>query len=351
LSLAELADGLTPIAWAWENWLPLGMLSLLAARPGTGKSLVALDLCRRVIGGAAWPDGAPQILAGRSCIYVDAENVPAILNQRAEQWEAWGLDRRRLFPVIPEDDEDIINLDSERYRDLLNLMAFKLQPGLIIIDSLRDILPAGESNIEDVRATLAYLSSLARANACAVLVIHHLRKGSNSGQLALLDNIDLDQVSGSGYIGGRARVVLGLTRVQTTEELDKNGPRKIEVIKTNLGEYPKDMGIVFEKLPPAGLRLAWTANAPKRYTDIEPGPSQKDQAKEWLLDLLTGGPMEPRQVETEAAEAGISRATLFRARAELEGQIVNSRGHRATGNRWQLAAVETDDPPDSLVNE
>ena len=201
------------------------------------------------------------------------------------------------------------------------------------------ILPAGESNIEDVRATLAYLSSLARANACAVLVIHHLRKGSNSGQLALLDNIDLDQVSGSGYIGGRARVVLGLTRVQTTEELDKNGPRKIEVIKTNLGEYPKDMGIVFEKLPPAGLRLAWTANAPKRYTDIEPGPSQKDQAKEWLLAYLEDAvePVLPKNAIAAAAEAGISQATLYRARAALEGQVVNTRGRRSPDNAWKLA--------------
>jgi len=346
-SLAEIADGLPPIAWAWENWLPLGMLSLLAARPGTGKSLIALDLCRRVISGETWPDGSAQPLAGRNCIYVDAENVPAILNQRAEQWEAWGMDRRKLYPVIPEDEEDIVNLGAERYRDLLNLMAIKLQPALIVVDSLRDILPNGESNVEDVRSTLAFLSSLARSNASTVLVVHHLRKGANSGQLALLDNIDLDQVSGSGYIGGRARVVLGLTKVQTTEEPNKNGPRKIEVVKTNLGEYPKDMGITFEATPPAGLRLTWSANAPKRYTD-EPdtGPTIRDQAKDWLISYLetAGEPVPPKQVETDAQEAGISRATLFRARADLEGQVINSRGRKAGGNGWMLANDNADSP-------
>jgi hypothetical protein len=346
-NMLELAETLQPVTWLWENWLPIGMLSLLAARPGTGKSLVALDLCRRIIAGDAWPDGSAQPATGQPCIYVDAENVPAILNRRAEEWESWGMDRRLLYPVIPDEEDGIVNLGDDRYRDLLMNMAFRLQPGLIIVDSLRDILPAGESNVEDVRATLAFLSNLAMTNDCAVLLIHHLRKSSNGGQLALLDSIDLDQVSGSGYIGGRARVVLGLTKVQTREEPDKNGPRKIEIIKTNLGEYPPDMGILFEKMPPDGLRLTWTANAPKRYSeeDAPTGPTIRDTAKSWLLAYLAeaGEPVAPKQVLEDAQEADISRATLYRVREELEGQVVNTIGRKATGNCWQLADTEAED--------
>lgn len=345
-NMLELAETLRPVTWLWENWLPIGMLSLLAARPGTGKSLVALDLCRRIIAGDVWPDGSPQTAAGQPCIYVDAENVPAILNRRAEEWESWGMDRRLLYPVIPAEEDGIVNLGDDLYRDLLMNMAFRLRPGLIIVDSLRDILPAGESNVEDVRATLAFLSNLATANDCAVLLIHHLRKSSNSGQLALLDSIDLDQVSGSGYIGGRARVVLGLTKVQIREEPDKNGPRKIEVVKTNLGEYPPDMGITFEKMPPDGLRLLWTANAPKRYSEDAPtGPTIRDSAKSWLLAYLAeaGEPVAPKQVLEDAQEADISRTTLYRVREELEGQIINTLGRKATGNCWQLADTEAEE--------
>ena len=345
LNMLELAETLQPISWLWENWLPIGMLSLLAARPGTGKSLVALDLCRRIIAGEAWPDGSVQPYVNQPCIYVDAENVPAILNERAEEWESWGMDRRRLYPVIPAEEDGIVNLGGDRYRDLLMDMTFRLRPALIIVDSLRDILPAGESNVEDVRDTLAFLSNLARANDCSVLLIHHLRKGANSGQLALLDSIDLDQVSGSGYIGGRARVVLGLTKVQVGEEPDKNGPRKIEVVKTNLGEYPPDMGILFEKTPPEGLRLTWTINAPKRYSEEAPlAPTVRDNARGWLLAYLAevGEPVAPKQAVIDAQDAGISQATLYRARAELEGQVVNSLGHKAPGNCWQLADDSTE---------
>lgn len=343
-SLAELAETLAPISWLWENWLPVGMLSMLAARPGTGKSLVALDLCRRIITGEAWPDGSAQSRPGAACIYVDAENVPAILNQRAQEWEQWGMDRRRIYPVIPEGDDDIVNLGDDEYRDLLWRMAWRIRPALIVVDSLRDILPAGENAVEDVRSTLAFLSNLATQNGCAMLVIHHLRKGQNGGQLALFDSIDLDQVSGSGYIGGRARVIMGLTKVQTGPKPDKNGPRKIEVIKTNLGEYPPDMGIVFERVPPDGLRLVWTEKAPERYQE----PTERDEAAEWLLAYLAerGEPVRPREVMEAAAEAGFSRAMINRARKALQGEIVNTKGRQHPENEWALAsdgAVEADD--------
>lgn len=340
-SLAELAESLPEIAWLWENWLPVGMISMLAARPGTGKSLVALDLCRRIITGEDWPDGSAQTRPGASCIYVDAENVPAILNKRAVQWEQWGMDRQRLYPVIPEQDDDIVNLGDEDYRDLLWSMAWRLKPALIVVDSLRDILPAGESAVEDVRSTLAFLSNLAVQNSCAVLIVHHLRKGQASGQMALFDTIDLDQVSGSGYIGGRARVIMGLTKVQTGPKQDKNGPRKIEVIKTNLGEYPTDMGIAFEKAPPDGLRLTWTEKAPERYQE----PTERDGAAEWLLGYLeaAGEPMAPKDVVAAAAEAGYSRAMVYRARESLQGEIVNSKGRKHRENEWMLAGLDEAD--------
>jgi len=311
---------------------------MLAARPGTGKSLVALDLCRRLIAGEAWPDQSTQTRPGASCIYVDAENVPAILNKRAADWEKWGMDRRRIYPLIPKQDHDIVNLGDEEYQDLLWNMAYRIKPALIIVDSLRDILPNGESAVEDVRAVMAYLSNLAVQNSAAVLIIHHLRKGPQSGQLALMDSIDLDQVSGSGYISGRSRVVMGLTKVQTGPKPNKNGPRKIEVVKTNLGEYPEDMGITFEQTPPAGLRLTWTTKAPERYQE----PTERDGASEWLLAYLAdaGEPVNPKDIVSAATEAGFSRATVYRAREELKDEIVNSKGRRHPQNEWVLASLD-----------
>jgi hypothetical protein len=335
LTLAELAETLEPVAWLWEKWLPIGMLSVLAARPGAGKSLVALDLIRKITAAEVWPDETPQTAGGSPCIYVDAENIPVVLNERAQQWEAWGMRRDLIYPVLPAVDQDVVNLADRVTQERIFTMALRLRPALIVVDSLRDVLPSGESAVEDVRTTLAYLSTLARENDAAVLLIHHLRKASNSAQLALIENVYLDDLSGSGYIGGRARVVMGLTRIQTGPEPDKNGPRRIEVVKSNLTECPDDLGIVFERTPPEGLRLTWTRNAPKRYEE----PTVRDGVGDWLVEFVREhGPVAPKEVIEAAQEVGYSRALVYRMREELSGQIVNSKGRKSPGNCWQLAA-------------
>ncbi|MCO5245502.1 MAG: AAA family ATPase [Anaerolineae bacterium] len=52
-TLAEMADSLEPVSWLWENWVPRGMLSILGAFQGAGKSYFVMDLARIVLHGPA----------------------------------------------------------------------------------------------------------------------------------------------------------------------------------------------------------------------------------------------------------------------------------------------------------
>ena len=64
----DLRDKLPAITWLWPGWIPVGLLSLLGAAPGAGKSLVALDLARRIIHG--------DRVARRDAASGDAGRVP-----------------------------------------------------------------------------------------------------------------------------------------------------------------------------------------------------------------------------------------------------------------------------------
>ena len=75
-SLAEIAETLPPVRWLWHGWIPQGMVSLLGAFQGTGKSYFVLDLARTIIEGGPWPDGQPVEQIG-NVIYVEAEGFPA----------------------------------------------------------------------------------------------------------------------------------------------------------------------------------------------------------------------------------------------------------------------------------
>jgi RecA-family ATPase len=45
------------VPWLWHEYVAAGRLNLLAGRPGTGKTTVALALAATVTQGGYWPDG------------------------------------------------------------------------------------------------------------------------------------------------------------------------------------------------------------------------------------------------------------------------------------------------------
>jgi len=332
-SLLDVAAELPAIRWLWPNWLPLAMLSLIGAAPGAGKSFVALDMARRVIARETWPDGAVMdpLYAGNAVLYIDAENVPQLINERAE---VWGMDRRRLFLMLP-DESEILDLSLERYRDRLVEMMHVIAPALVIVDSLSSISSRGENNIEDVRSLLSFLNAVAGSFECGMLLIHHLRKHS---QLPLLaDQLSADDFRGSGHIIAMARSVLGLNIVQTGPEPNRNGPRRLQIVKTNLAAYPEPIGCEFLPLHPRGVMLRWGA-APTEYVE----PTKANTCQQWIVTTLqeAGGEMAPKELVALGAEAGFSRAMIYRAREEMDEVIENTGGRKSPENLWRLRKDE-----------
>lgn len=338
-SLAEISDDLPPITWLWPGWIPLGMITLLGAAPGVGKSNMCLELARRVIHGEKFPDGRECCKPKTCVIYVDAENVPQIINQRAVGWD---MDRTKLYLMVPDLDE-ILDFSQQKYRDRLTEMIADLNPGMVIVDSLSSISSKGENNIEDVRQLLTFLNTLAREYETAMVIIHHLRKHS-SMQLQLFD-ISLDDFRGSSHIAAMARSVIGVSMVQTTAQADRNGPRRVEIVKTNLGPYPDPIGFLLKDGIKGGVVLVWDTKAPEKFKDR----TKLDDAREWLEDFLRdemeGKPAKPKEIIKVAEEQmDISRKLIFEARNELRAHIRNTIGRQARDNCWQWSEEVIENP-------
>jgi hypothetical protein len=325
-SLEEIAARLPPIAWLWPDWIPLGMITLLGSIPGAGKSYVALDLARRVIHGGSFPDDAPVPQPGGNVIYVDAENVPRIIKQRAE---GWGMDTSRLYLMGPGE-RACIDLSAFRDQEHLQEMAYTLKPALIVIDSLSTVSTRGENNVEDVRQLLNFLNRLAQEPGCALLLVHHLRK---RGPLPSDGPLSVDDFRGSSHIIAMARSVLGLSLIRTGPEPDRNGPRRLEVVKTNLARYPEPLGVEFLSGYPAGVTLQY-GPPPQAYRK----PTKLDKCKAWLVETLreAGEPLKPAELVALGEEAGFCRATLYDARAGLGRRVRDTHKKRSPRNMWAL---------------
>lgn len=325
-SLAELSHDLEPITWLWKGWIPRGMLTLFGAVPGAGKSYLALDFARRVItAGETFPDGQP-IPSHGPVVYVDAEVVPQMLSERASAWE---MDTRQLYLMLPPQ-YSYIDLTTQRDQDTLITMLHVLRPELVIIDSLSSISTRGENSVEDVRQVLSFLAQMAEEYQCGVLLVHHLRK---RGITPLFSTITIDDFRGSGHIIAMSRSVLGLSVIQDSATHNKNGPRQLEIVKTNLGPYP----------PPLGVEIVSLDSNPD-YASIEYGkppvpyrePTQVELCAEWLLELLTESrePLKPAEIIELAAEEDFSRGTVYRAREFLGPSLESTGNRRDPTTKW-----------------
>ena len=329
-SLLEMDRLFPPVSWLWPSWIPRGMLTILGAVPGAGKSLVALDLARRVIAGSPFPDGAPAFRPGRVLI-VDAEGVPALLLERARAWE---FDRHRLFLMLPSGSDRLVDLSAPPCQEDLRDRCFKLQPELVVVDSLAAATSHGETSLEGARATLGFLASLAAQFELGLVVIHHVRKRTGSGRPSA-SRPGPDDLRGSSHLSAAARSILTLSLSATPSgEPDLNGPRRLEVVKINLCAYPPPLGLVFEAGSGSVPSLRYFAHPP----EIAP-PTHARLCADWLLAFLTGAgaPVKPRDVVEAARQAGFPRRTLYRTRRALKDQVVDvGSSHRDPGKHWAV---------------
>lgn len=328
-SFADLAPTLSEIKWLWPGWIPQGMLTLFGAVAGAGKSMIALDLSKKVMHGLPFPNGAqnPFMIGGANVIYVDAEVVPQIIKERATRWH---MDLKKLFLMLPRPN-DMVDFSQPEYREMLRAMTANIKPGMIIIDSLSSVTSKGENAIEDVRTILGFLNELAQSYKCAVVIIHHLRK---RGGLQMTTPLDLciDDFRGSSHITAMARSVIGLSVVQTGPDNDPNGPRKLAVLKSNLCRIPDPIGCEFLPLHPDGVFIHWDETAPEPYR----APTKQEDCQHFLQSLLEdlGEPLSPKEIVNLAREEGYSRDLVFSARKALGRHIENTGGYKDPNNQW-----------------
>ena len=330
-TMAELEGSVPPIRWVWKNWIPRGMITLLGAAPGSGKSLVALDLARRIIHQTVFPDGQPVESPNRKVIYVDAEVALPLHVKRAEDW---GMDTNLLFMKIPERC-GAIDLSNLAQRERLTEEVACNQPELLVLDALGNASSKGENDIEDVRGLMMYFSQLVQDYQTGMVVIHHTRKGLVARGRS--SDFTMDDIRGSGHILAMARSILGLSVVQTGEKFDPNGPRKLEVLKTNLCEYPPAIGLELIRRD-EGVDMQWgpVASGPERK-------GYQESCKVWLEALMrSNGEMKPGMVIRMAQEEGYTKNTLYRVKDALGKKIGSTRVKHDPETRWVWRGEEAD---------
>lgn len=302
-----------PVDWLWSDRVPLGELTILDGDPGTGKSTVLTALAAHLTTGQGLPDHRGDPIEG-GAVYVTTEDSPG--RTIRPRLEAAGANTGRvlLVPSVPDEEGDPRPLVLPDDVPLLEQAAHRVGARLVVIDPLMAHL-GGSINAHrdaDVRRALAPLSDLAHRLGVAVVVVRHLNK---SGRTAAI-------YRGGGSIGiiGAARVGLLLA-----EHPDQRGVRVLAPVKNNLAVFPPSLSLALEQAPERDVaRVEWLGTCDLTADELLQGSGQgrpdekRQEARDFLKEVLEDGPVPAQKVKDEADDRGILTMTLRRAKEDLE---------------------------------
>lgn len=311
----ELAE----IEWLWKGWLALSRIHILGGMPGTGKTTLLMLLAAAVSVGGRWPDGTGCCKLGNVVIWSGEDDASDTLVPRLDAARA---DRSRIHivgnvkvgekkrPFNPKKDMPLLIETILRIGDVR----------LLIIDPIVSIVSGDSHKNTEVRQSFEPLVQLASDAKCAVVGITHFTKGTKGSD-------PLERITGSIAFSAVPRVVM----VAAKKNEGSSGAGRIFVrAKSNIGPdgdgFEYDLAEVECPSKPSLLatKVTWgnaVFGSPQELLGrIESDPSHGDalsEAKDFLLSILANGPVALDVIENEAKGAGISKATLRRAKTSL----------------------------------
>jgi len=312
------------VSWLWHGYFPLGKLSIIDGDPGLGKSTLSLDLVARVSRGAAMPDGSTGVHGG--AVLITCED--GLADTVVPRLQAAGADLNHVVALqgVPDGEGQ---LRPPTVEDIEGIRAAckAVDASIVIIDPLMAHLDGAVNSYrdQDVRRALNPLALLAEELHVAIILIRHLNKGA--GQAI--------------YRGGGS---IGITGIARTAYLVARDPededrRVLAKLKNNLGPEPPSLSFEIQGVGDTSV-ICWGGESHHRAEALLALPtdgdehSAQDEAKDFLRDVLSGGPVKAKDVQKEAREAGLAEKTLRRAKKALG--VVAKKQDFAGGWLWHL---------------
>jgi KaiC/GvpD/RAD55 family RecA-like ATPase len=324
-TLEDLDKIMGEIEWLWKNWIPRGMVTMLAGDPGVGKSAIAQHFAKIVTKGECFPLEDKPFGKPANVVWIDTEASQQILKVRAN---TMNLDKSRVY--IPAIDGDMMSqpdLAIASNKEYLDNMVRDLKPSLLVLDSLGGSHTRGENKVEDIKPVLEWMALLARNNNVASIVIHHLNKGHKDES----PEVSLYRIRGSTIIPAMCRSIFAIE--PTHDKL-----LKLRVIKTNIAKTPEAITVK----PMMNHDGDFTGFEYGAYTAPPGKKNRKDIVAEWLMSQLEAHKdgIAVKEITDMGEEMGYTRQIIYTARDIIGGRMYTT----GTGNRafWHLYSDDVD---------
>lgn len=231
-------------AFVWDGYLPRGVVSMLAAHGGTGKSTIGLMLC------VAAALGRPLFGADtEQCktLFVSLEDSASVVRHRlANICQKWAVNPAALDGKLTiadgTDDPELFTADHRaagaktRTYFEMNQLVEKGEVGLVVVDNASDAYGGDEIQRRQVRAFIRSLMEVAKPVNCALLLLAHVDKTTSRSK---------KPENGEGYSGSTAWH--NSVRSRLFMKRDESGNLNIEHQKSNLGRCHEPLALTWRE--------------------------------------------------------------------------------------------------------
>jgi len=297
------------LIWVWPGRIPEGKLVLVGGPPGLGKSQLIAFIAATVSNGGAWPCGEGSTAPGNVIIMSAEDGIEDTIIPRLI---AAGANMDRIHIVASATKPDGTGRKTFSLKTDVDLLEAKAKEiggvRFISVDPISAYMGGsdGNGNVE-TREVLEPLADMANRLRIAVVAVTHLNKGGGGTQQSALNR----------FAGSIAFVAAARAAFAVIEDPEDDNRRLFLQAKNNLG--PKCKGLAFrmeQRLIPGDILSSniffesehVTQSIDEALTASESRggggqTSSKEDAAEFLAEILACGPMDVLEVERQARAA------------------------------------------------
>lgn len=306
------------VEFLWDPYIPDSMVTLLAGKPGSGKSFLTCWLASRVSRGESFLGG--QSVEPRNVLMFCKEDDPSLT--LAARLEDNGADMSRVF-VYDLQHHSFVFGDSSFSR--LELLIDRLRPGLVSFDPIVSFTGRRVDlhKQSEVRGVLQPLIDIARRTSTPILLVGHSKKSSGGAAI--------DEIMGSVDFSAAPRSALLIYEDPASDKGEEAGV--VVHAKHNNSRQGSSLRFAISE-----NRWCWRGESRFSVSELQGGGadmerSRVDEAVDFLSALLTGEALKASEVQKLAKVEGINYQSLHRARLRLGVRSVR-RGFGTKGSYW-----------------
>jgi putative DNA primase/helicase len=339
------------IEWLWPDRFARGKVGLIVGLPDEGKGQILCYVAAQVTTGGEWPCDEGVAPLG-NVILLTAEDDPSDTVVPRLAAAGANLDRIEIVKMVrAENKTRMFSLVTDL--DLLRQKIIEVGNVRVVqIDPITAYLGHGKMDsfrTTDVRAVLGPLVELAAELDVTIIAVMHFNKKTDVTNALL-------RISDSLAFGATARHVYAaiddaenkrklLVRAKNNLSPNNNKTLAYHFSARKVGHDPKtgkEIWAPYIIWEPKHVDV--TAIEAMQAATQAKSNTARDDAKQFLVDILAKGPISSNEIEEAAKADGISRPTLFRAKKDLkiEAKKDGVRGgwawHLPTSQHWSDAA-------------